>query len=267
MTRQLAAARFGFAAFALAALAAGGAVAAVRLGAVTYTDGYRVMIGVVALTLLALAAAIVWLAQALKHNDGAGRRLGLTALFGALLLAYPPVSTFLDRLQAPPIFDVSTDTDNPPRFVALLKFRGPDANAPEFDGARRIPYRPRNPTPSDGDTHTVAYVLHDKYFDLLKPRAGFAVGSPNPVSVFFWRDFEAMKKTGWNIVAFDDKTGRIEATRASFWFGRISDIVVEARPSGSGARTVVRSQSRHDKIDDGFNAENVERYLTILRGS
>ena len=258
MRSQLAAARLGFAAFVLAALAAVAAIAAVRLDMMAYADGYKVMIGVVVLGVGALAAALVWLAKALTHNDGAGRRLGLTALFGTLLLLYPPVSTFITRLTSPAIHDFSTDTENAPRFVALLKFRGPGTNAPQFDAAHRIPY--------DGEMHTISHVLHDKYLDLLKPRAGLVVGAQNPVAVFFWRDFEAMKKTGWNIVAFDDKAHRIEATAASFWFGRISDIVVEARPSGRGARTVIRSQSRYEQVDDGINAENVKRFLTILRG-
>ena len=258
MRFQLAAARLGFAAFVLAALAAGGTIAAVRLGWMAYGDGYRLMYLVVGLGLLALVAAILWLAKALKHNDGAGRKLGLTALVGSLLLLYPPLSTFIDRLNAPPIYDVTNDTANPPQFVALLKFRGPGANAPAFDATREILYQ--------GKMQPISYVLHDRYFDLLKPLAGFAVGAADPAAVFFWRDFEAMKRTGWTIVDFNDKTRRIEATRASFWFGRISDIVVEARPSGRGARTVVRSQSRYDQIDDGFNAETIALYLAALRG-
>jgi hypothetical protein len=257
MRFQLAAARFGFAALVLAALAAGGAIAAVRMGWIAYGDGYRLMYLVVGLGLVALAAAILWLAKALKHNDGAGRKLGLTTLVGSLLLLYPPISTFIDRLNTPPIFDVTNDTANPPQFVALLKHRGPGANAPEFDTAREVFYK--------GKMQPISYVLHDRYFDLLKPRAGLVAGSADPVSVFFWRDFEAMKRTGWTIVDFNDKTRRIEATRASFWFGRISDIVVEARPSGRGARTVIRSQSRYDQIDDGFNAETIELYIAALR--
>jgi hypothetical protein len=266
MRSQLAAARFGLAALVLAALAAGGAIAAVRMGWMAYADGYRLMYAVVGLGFAALAAAILWLAKALKHNDGAGRKMGLPALFGSLLLLYPPLSAFLDSLSAPPIHDVSTDTANPPQFSALLKFRGPGANSPEFDGDATIPYRLQNPTANDSGMHPLSFVLHDRYYDLLKPRAGLVVNASDPVAVFFWRDFEAMKRTGWTIVDFNDKTRRIEATRASFWFGRISDIVVEARPSGRGARTVVRSQSRYDQVDNGFNADTVERYLATLRG-
>jgi fatty-acyl-CoA synthase len=86
-------------------------------------------------------------------------------------------------------------------------------------------------------------------------------GSKDPGAVYFWRDFEAVKKTGWTIVAFNDKTRRIEATTRSFWFGRISDIVIEARASGLGARTVIRSQSRHDRIDEGANGAKIKLFL------
>jgi len=252
---QLAAARLGFSALVLAAVTAAAAVLGVRLGLMPYADGYRLMIPAVALGLVALAFALFWTVRALQRNDGTGRRLGLTALTGALLLLYPPLSSSVKRLTAPPLYDVTTNTASPPRFVALLKERGPDANPPDYDGERLIPYK--------GEMHTVTYVLHDHHSELLKPRAGFAPGR-DPFAVFFWRDFEAVKKTGWRIVDFNPEEGRIEATTASFWFGRVSDIVVQVRRSGRGARTDIRSQSRHDRVDEGFNAANVARFLGIL---
>lgn len=252
---QLAAARLGLAALVLAALTAAAAVIGVRLELMPYADGYRLMFPATGLGLVALGFGIFWTVRALRRNDGGGRRLGMTALIGSLLLLYPPLSNSVRRLTTPQLYDVTTNTANPPRFVALLKERGPDANSPDYDGQRQIPY--------DGQMHTVTYVLHDHHIELLKPRAGFAIGR-DPVAVFFWRDFEAVKKTGWRIVDFNATEARIEATARSFWFGRISDIVVQVRPSGRGARTDIRSQSRHDRIDEGFNAANVRRFLTIL---
>ena len=257
MPSQLAAARSGFAAFVLAALIAAAAIAGVRLGVLAYVDGYRLMILAVAAGLVALALGGLWTARALKRNDGSGRRLGLTAFIGALLLLYPPAANTIRRLNTPALYDVTTDTDDPPHFVELLKQRGAGANAPAFDGARQIAY--------DGEMHTVSYVLHDHYFNQLRPAAGFVPGAADPGAVYFWRDFEAVKKTGWTIVAFNDKTRRIEATTASFWFGRISDIVVEARAAGRGARTVIRSQSRYDQIDDGANGDHVKLFLEKRR--
>ena len=252
---QPAAARFGFAAFVLAALTAGAAVAGVRLGLMAYADGLILMWPAVGLGLVALGLTLLWTARALRRNDGTGARLGLPALAGALLLLYPPVSTTVRQALTPQLYDVTTNTANPPRFVALLAERDASANAPDYDGERLIPY--------DGQMHTVSYVLHDYHIDLLKPRAGFAPGR-DPFEVFFWRDFEAVKKTGWRIVDFNPAQGRIEATSRSLWFGRISDIVVQVRRSGRGARTDIRSQSRHDQVDGGLNAANVERFLTLL---
>ncbi len=252
---QLAAARFGFAALVLAALTAGIAIGAVRLDMLAYADGMRLLIPAVFLGVVALAFALLWTARALKRNDGTGRRLGLVALAGSLALLYPPLSSSIRQLVLPQLYDVTTNTANPPAFVTLLQERGPGANAPAYDGERMIPY--------DGEMHTVTYVLHDYHIDLLKPRAGFAPGR-DAVTVFFWRDFEAVKRTGWRIVEYSERDGRIEATNSSFWFGRISDIVVQVRRSGRGARTDIRSQSRYDKLDGGFNAANVERFLTRL---
>ena len=103
-------ARLGFAAFLLAVLAAAIAVAGVRLGWLTYALGWRLMVPAVALGLGALAFSLLWLARALKANNGAGRGLGLTALAGSLLLLYPPLTTVFHRLTSPPIYDFTTDT-------------------------------------------------------------------------------------------------------------------------------------------------------------
>jgi hypothetical protein len=253
---QRIAARLGFCLLVLAALTALAAVAGVRLGWLAYPDGYRLMFPATGLAVSALAAALFWVGAALKANQGEGRGPGLVALFGALLLLYPPLSTFAHRLAAPPIHDFTTDTENPPRFVALLKFRGPHDNPPGFDGAAPVRFEAKQ--------WTLSYVLHDHYGDILKPHAGFAIGSKNPLATFFWRDFEAVKKTGWTIVDASEKDGRIEATHASFWFGRISDIVIQVRRAGAGARTDLRSQSRADAIDDGFNADNAKRFFSFL---
>jgi hypothetical protein len=249
-------ARFGFAAFILAALIAAVAVAGVRLGWLAYAQGWQLMVPAVALELGALAFSLLWLGRALKANDGAGRGFGLTVLLGSLLLLYPPLTTVFNRLTSPPIHDVTTDTENPPPFVALLKQRGPGSNLPAYDGHAIVSFQ--------GKTVTLDEVLHDHYRDILKPHAGFAVGSSDPIATFFRRDLAVARKTGWTIVDFNAQEGRIEATHTSFWFGRVSDIVILIRRSGAGARTDLRSQSREDKIDDGFNAANAKYFFSFL---
>jgi hypothetical protein len=253
---QVTAARLGFAALLLAALIAAIAVAGVRLDWLGYPLGWRLMFPATGLGLIAFALSFTWLGAALKANDGAGRRFGLITLVGSLLLLWPPLSTWFHRLTSPPIFDFTTDTENPPRFAVLLKQRGPADNPPGYDGNAAVSF--------EGKTVTLSEVLHDHYRLILKPQTGFAVGSKDPRATFFQRDLAAARKTGWTIVAADAGSARIEATHASFWFGRISDIVILARNAGAGARTDLRSQSRSDKIDDGFNAANAKYFFSLV---
>jgi hypothetical protein len=253
---QRTAARLGFAALVLAALAALVAVMGVRLGWLAYPQGRQLMFPATGLGIVALLLGVVWLAKALAANDGAGKGLGLTALFGASLLLYPPLTTFFHRLTSPPIHDFSTDTENPPSFAALLKLRDAHSNAPGFDGQAPVAF--------EGKTVTLAEVLHDHYRDILKPHAGFAAGSKDAVAAFFDRDLKAAEDSGWTIIDSDPREGRIEATHASFWFGRISDIVIQVRHAGAGARTDLRAQSRDDAIDDGANAALAKGYFKRL---
>lgn len=249
-------ARLALAALVLAAAVAGTAVAGVRLAAMPYAKGWQLMIPATGLGLVALGASLVWLTRALKVNDGSGRRAGLTALFGAALLLYPPLTTLFHRLTSPPIHDFTTDTENPPRFVMLAKLRGAGDNPPGYQGGTPVIF--------EGKTVTLDEVLHDHYRDVLKPHAGFAIGSKDPIATFFWRNFETVKKTGWTVMAYDDRQARIEATTASFWFGRVTDIVIQVRRAGAGARTDLRAQSRNDAVDDGVNAALAKRYFRLL---
>ncbi|MBV9550543.1 MAG: DUF1499 domain-containing protein [Alphaproteobacteria bacterium] len=270
---QSTAARLGFAALALAALLAAASIAGVRLGLLPYTQGWQLMIPATLLGAIAFCFSLVWLAKALAANKRSGRGPGLTALVGSLLLLYPPLSSFCHRLTSPPIHDFTTDTENPPRFVALAKLRAPGANAPAYDGQARVrtadvklaDFRFWLPGVHRGETVSLDEMLHDNYRAELKPNAGFAIGSKDPMATFFWRDFQAAKKTGWTIVDYSEKDGRIELSHASFWFGRISDIVIQARRAGAGARTDLRSQSRDDAIDDGANAANAKYFFSLLR--
>ena len=257
MRFQLTAARLALAALVAGALCAALAVVGVRGGLIAYAQGLAVMAAATGLGLVALAAALTWLVSALKHNRGEGKRIGLIALVGAGLLLWPPLSTLYHRLTSPAIHDVTTDTDDPPRFAALLRLRGPGANPALFDGTREIRFH--------GETDSIDYVLHDEYPQIMKPHSGFVVGSKNPAGTIFWRAFEATKRMGWTVVDYSEKDGRIEATDTSFWFGRIADIVIRVQPAGMGARTDVRSESRFDAIDDGVNAARIKRFFQKMR--
>jgi hypothetical protein len=252
MPSQLFAARLAFAALFLALIVAGAAVLGVRLHGLALHTGLTLMIPATLLGVAALAAALLWLRGAVKHNNGTGKRLGLVALLGAAAFLYSPLSHEWRALTLPAIHDFPSDPDDAPAFVALAKI--PSGNARAFDGARRVRYH--------GEDQSVAYVLHEEYPKLTKPHAGILT---SPVKAF-WRSFEIAKSLGWTIVDADQKTLRIEATDTSLWFGRVHDIVIRVRPAGAiGSRVDIRSESREGETDSGRNAARLKRFFARLR--
>lgn len=250
MRFPLLAARLAFLAMLLAAIIALSAILMVRAGIAPFATGLEIMTASVVLGLVALALALVWLAAALRHNRGDGKRAGMIALLGALILLYVPLRTVYEGMMAPPVHDVTTDPEDPPRFVALA------ANNARFDAQAMIDYR--------GEHNTVSYMLHEYYSGLTKPLAIILVDK-NPAAKMFWRCFNVANRMGWRIVAFNEKEGRIEAVATSFWFGQPSDIVVRVRPAGAmGARFDMRVVSENGARDFGRNLALIKTYRAGL---
>src|SRR3984957_5036925 len=240
MRFQLAAARLAFAVLGLAVLTAAAAVAGVRLDALSEASGSILMIPATVLGAVSLLLAFVWLRAALRSNQGVGKRPGVAALIGSLAFLYQPLSYVYAGFVSLPIHDATTDPEDAPQFVALAKTAS--ANSRAFDGERHIRYK--------GEDVTIAYALHDKYFPLTKPHNGLLV-LPGKA---YWRAYGVVEKLGWTIVDASDKDLRIEATSQSFWFGRISDIVIRVRQAGTiGSRVDIRSESREAGNDHGRN--------------
>jgi hypothetical protein len=252
MRFQLAAARLAFAVLGLAVLTAAAAVAGVRLDALSDASGGILMIPATVLGAVSLLLAFVWLRAALRSNQGVGKRLGLAALIGSLAFLYQPLSYVYAGFVSLPIHDATTDPEDPPQFVALAKV--PSANSRIFDGARHIPYK--------GEDVTIAYALHDKYFPLTKPHNGLLV---LPAKAY-WRAHDAVEQLGWTIMDDSEKDLRIEATSRSFWFGRISDIVIRVRQAGTiGSRVDIRSESREAGNDHGRNIARLKAFFAHFK--
>ena len=254
------AARLSFGAFVVAAAIALIASLGTRFKVWEYTTGFEVLLPAVAIGLVAALAGATWLAAALRNNNSEGWRWGAVGLIGAILLLWTPLSDAKRAYAAAPIHDISTDVEYAPPFEALLPLRKGATNGPDYDGPKKVVL--------DGKITTVAELQKKAYPD-IKPLAQLLNphGDPtvHPTSILFWRAFERAKRAGWNIVAFDDKTGRIEATDTTPWFGFTDDIVVRVQPAGSlGARLDIRSKSRVGTSDYGRNAERVRDYLKSM---
>jgi uncharacterized protein (DUF1499 family) len=188
------------------------------------------------------------------HLGVAGSALGVVAglLRGPKAICGPAVALGLAAVAAPwqfqrqaravpPIHDISTDTQDPPAFVAVTPLRKDASNPPEYAGPE------------------VAAQQQRAYPDLR------SLVLPIPPAEAFARAEGAARALGWEIVAAVAQEGRLEATDTTFWFGFKDDVVVRVRPDPAGSRVDVRSKSRVGRSDVGANARRIRRLLDGLR--
>ncbi len=231
-------------AFALAVLCAGGAVAAglgTRWGAWHFRTGFTILTwavyGGLTAALLGLVALIL---------DRSSRRVFLLALVTIVLGALVSGIPWQMKQQAqhvPPIHDITTDTENPPAFVAILPLRRDVPNPAQYGGPE------------------VAAQQQKAYPD-LRPLILNA-----PPKEVFPKALEAAREMGWQIVDSNQDQGRIEATATTPWFGFKDDVVVRVMTADHGSRIDVRSVSRVGKSDLGTNARRIQEYLSKITRS
>lgn len=144
--------------------------------------------------------------------------------------------------SVPPIHDISTDLEQPPRFVDAIALRGDGSNPVEHGGPE------------------LAAQQQSAYPD-LQP---LIVDLPAPQAID--RALAAAEDLGWAIVATDRARGRIEATDTTFWFGFKDDVVIRVTALDAGrSRIDVRSLSRIGKSDLGANARRIRKYLAAMK--
>ncbi|HEX4600576.1 MAG TPA: DUF1499 domain-containing protein [Gemmatimonadales bacterium] len=189
--------------------------------------------------------ALVSLAGTLVAWRGAGRAamgLGLLGVVVGLVVIGVPWSWLRRARSVPGIHDITTDTEHPPAFVAVLPLRVTAPNKPVYGGAE------------------VAAQQLKAYPD-VKP-----ILLPLPPPEAFAHALAAARGMGWDIVATDSAAGRIEATATTFWYGFKDDVVIRVTPGAGGARIDVRSESRVGGSDVGTNAERIRAYTKKLTG-
>jgi uncharacterized protein (DUF1499 family) len=195
------------------------------------------LLGVVATLVLAVIAIIV------SARRRAGMSTALTAL-GLALIALGSLGAVVGKAAGvPPIHDVTTDTEHPPQFVAVLPLRAGALNPVEYGGP------------------DVAAKQHKGYADIAPLSLTLA---PNRA---FDRALAVARTMGWEMVASDPAAGRIEATDTTFWFGFKDDVVIRVTPAPGGSRVDVRSLSRVGGGDIGANAARIRQYLKALNAA
>jgi uncharacterized protein (DUF1499 family) len=189
-----------------------------------------------------LAAMVLALAAAmLTYMYGTRRALAasVAGLALSLIVAGPPLYYWRLADRVPRINDISTDTDNPPRYVAVLASR---------KGAE-------NPTDYRAE---VAAQQKRAYPDIAPAMLDM------PPAQAFARAERAARALGWEIVAVAPGDLRIEATDTTLLFGFKDDIVIRIAAASNRSRVDVRSLSRVGKGDFGVNAERIRKFMQQL---
>jgi hypothetical protein len=170
------------------------------------------------------------------------RRLGLVlvslaAFLCGIVVFGLPYSWKLKAQSFPRIHDISTDLDNPPKFVAIVPLHG---GSVEYGGA------------------AVAAQQLSGYPDLR------TLVLPVPKELAFKLALETARDMGWQIVAEVPDEGRIEATDTTFWFGFKDDVVIRIFPAGDRSLLDLRSVSRVGVSDVGTNAKRIRTFLAKI---
>ena len=214
------------------ALFVGGPVL-IQVGALAPELGFRLFLLGALLGVLALLFGAVGLVLT-RGKAGSGRNNALSgAVLGLVLVGIVVVSTALQGgFEVPPINDITTNTEDPPVFVAALEKAREEGRSMDYPG------------------QSFAVLQQAAYGDLETIRLAV------PPAQAFERIDEAMQGLGWD-VTHRAPTQSLEAVHVSGVFKFADDIVVRIRPDGAGSAIDVRSKSRVGRGDIGANAARI----------
>jgi uncharacterized protein (DUF1499 family) len=243
--RSSARARLSSCALALAVLAGIAAISSGfgwRLGLWYFRDGFKIL----EYSVYAAMAAGVLSLVALFWRHRAARRSGTLAALAGLVISlaiagYPTYFRYIILPSKPYIHDITTDTENPPAFVAALPLRQGVENSATYGGP------------------DVAKQQLAGYPD-IKP-AHFNA----PPDRVFGAALALAIDSGWTVTAALPAEGRIEAFDTTLWYGFKDDIVLRIVADGAGTRVDMRSESRYGRSDFGVNARRITKYLAALQ--
>jgi len=162
----------------------------------------------------------------------------LATLLGAVALVNTGI--YMSSGGGPAIHDISTDTADPPAFIAVAELRGPDDNPIEYAGAETAALQ----ASAYPDIQTLVFL--------------------DTPAVVFDEALATAASMGWEIIASDIDTGRIEATATTPFVGFKDDVVIRVRAKDDQTLVDIRSKSRFGKGDMGVNAKRIREYRDKL---
>jgi len=192
---------------------------------------------------LVFLIGLVYLVIAMRSDLVRNRNLVIVSMILGLL----PVGIMGPQMAAavdvPPIHDITTDTANPPEFVAIVPLRKNAPNGYEYGATEAWPAEKLGATTMEA-------------YPGLKP-----IESDLSVADAVDRAEATLLAMGLEVVAVDRDAGVVEATATTFWFGFKDDMVVRVVDDGEGSRIDLRSMSRVGQSDVGANADRITDFF------
>lgn len=197
---------------------------------------------------IALAITIGVFFSARKMALANATRLTAFAAVGAIVaaLAYIVPETYRPAEGTPPIHDITTDTMNPPQFIAVAPLRA--------DAPNNMIYGDQ----PNWDQPRMAAAQQEAYPDIIPQEFS------ESKEVVFERALSAVQAMGWEVVDQNASTGRIEATDTTFWFRFKDDVVIVVSETAQGSVLNARSLSRVGTSDVGKNAARLREFFARL---
>jgi uncharacterized protein (DUF1499 family) len=225
------------------------------LGVLTREVGPLVMMITLAFGVIALLVAFL-----IKPRTRRGLLIAALAII-IPVLGFANLKATQDKVASLPfIHDVTTDTQDPPTFGAVImaeRAKVENVNTVEYAG-KRAPTQAK-----DADGKPVMKLVSALQTQAY-PEVRTIVLNVTP-DVAFTQAEKVAREMGWKIKEADAASGRIDATDTTFWYGFKDDVTIRLRTAeGDGTRVDIRSISRVGGSDIGANAARVEAFLENL---
>ena len=226
----------------LAAIGAASSGFGYRLGLWPVMAGFSILFAAAFLAAIAVILGLVVFAIAVGARELRHAAAAVVAIVAGAAIAALPVSYFEAAKNAPRIHDITTDTEDPPQFMALAPLREAAPNGIAYGGAE------------------IAAAQKSGYPDIAPAQF------PNPPNQVFAAAMAVLQDKGMEIAASNppspSQPGLIEATATSFWFGFKDDVAIRIGPAPEGGtRLDIRSASRVGLSDIGANARRIRAFL------
>ena len=196
------------------------------------------LVSMTALAIVALVALVISVFRNAPHWRAPALRSAVVGFLPALviILLVGPAG-----FKVPPIHDITTDTLDPPEFVAAKLERTAEENTLDYGGAE------------------LAKLQAQAYPDIQQLRLDIST------DLAFARAQAVCQELGLRVIRTDVAEGVVEAVQESLVFGFKDDVIIRVLPTEEGSQVDVRSVSRVGMSDLGANAKRIRKVIAAFQ--